>query len=284
MSIRIAWTTDLHLDSADQRDTEQFCDDVLASDVGAILIGGDIAHAKDVVYWLEFLDSRLRLPIYYVLGNHDYYGSDITTMRSTVRNLDNERLRWLPAVGRIQLSQDITLVGHGGWGDCRIGDLDNFEVLNDYIAIQDLWETVDRDDVLAGFSNRALLRHKLGALGDEAAEILRPDLLAAAEAGAAVLVLTHVPPFRESCWHDGGISEETWLPGFTCKAMGDLLMSVAESHPDSRFTVLCGHTHGYGYVRMCPNLEVHTGFGDYGSLCFRIVHVNGKEIKIEPPT
>ena len=94
------------------------------------------------------------------------------------------------------------------------------------------------------------------------------------------LVLTHVPPFRESCWHNGSVSEETWLPGFTCKAVGDLLTSVAESHAKINFTVLCGHTHGSGYVRMSPNLDVHTGFGDYGILRYGIVDPVGKKIKV----
>lgn len=281
--MRIAWATDLHLDCVKQRDIDVFCDDVLASDVSAALLGGDISESRDLVHWLEFLDSRLRLPIYYVLGNHEYYGSDIATVQSNVRNLNNDRLQWLPAAGRVQLNQDITLVGHGGWGDCRLGAVDNFEILTDYLAIRDLSETVDRDDMLAGFFNRGPLRKKLRALGDEAAAMLRPDLLTAAKASASVLMLTHVPPFRESCWHGDGISEETWLPGFTCRAMGDLLISAAESYPHSRFTVLCGHTHGSGRVQMSPNLDVYTGAGDYGSLRFGIVRLNGKEIEIEPP-
>lgn len=281
--MKIAWATDLHLDSVEQPDIDRFCDDVLESDVSSILLGGDISEARDLVHWLEFLDSRLQIPIFYVLGNHDYYGSDITTVRDAVQQLGNDRLHYLPEVGRVQLSPDVALVGHDGWGDCRIGALDSFEILTDYMAIQDLWETIDREDLLDGFSKRAPLRQKLGVLGDEAADTLRPHLLAAARDMAKVLVLTHVPPFRESCWHSGSVSEETWLPGFTCKAVGDLLTSVADSHPGSTFTVLCGHTHGSGYVRMRPNLDVHTGFGDYELLRFGIVRPTRKEIKVDPP-
>lgn len=281
--MRLAWATDLHLDTAKQPVIEQFCEDVLASDVSAILVGGDISEAKDLERWLEFLDSRLRMPVYFVLGNHDYYGSDVATVRDRMRQLDSEGLRYLPAVGQVQLSPDLALVGHDGWGDCRIGDLDRFEILTDYMAIRDLRETINPNDLLSGFFKRAPLRQKLGELGDEAAETLCPDLLRAAETGASVLVLTHVPPFREACWHQNATSTATWLPGFTCRAIGDLVDSVAERHPKSMFTVLCGHTHGSGYVRMRPNLDVYTGFGDYGILRFGIVQAAGEEISIEPP-
>jgi predicted MPP superfamily phosphohydrolase len=281
--MKIAWSTDLHLNSVKPAEIEQFCDDVLRCDVSAILLGGDVSESNELIQWLKFLESRLRIPIFYVLGNHDYYGSDITTIRVSVKHLENNYLHYLPITGLVNLNSDVVLVGHDGWGDCRVGSLDRFEILTDYLAIRDLWETIDREDLLDGFSNRAQLRQKLNELGDEAADTLRPNLLKATKSCARVLILTHVPPFRESCWHDGNISEETWLPGFTCKAVGDLLMSVAESHPNSSFTVLCGHTHGSGYVRICPNLEVHTGFGDYGRLKFRIINTVDNQIKVDSP-
>jgi hypothetical protein len=35
-------------------------------------------------------------------------------------------------------------------------------------------------------------------------------------------------------------------------------------HPDCYMTVLCGHTHSPGVVRMMPNFEVRTGGAEYG--------------------
>ena len=231
--MRVAWATDLHLDAADRSDVEVWCDHVSRSGVTALLLGGDISEARDLAQWLRFLNSRLGIPIFFVLGNHDYYGSDIATVRDAMRRLKGDQLCYLPEAGRVQLHPDVALVGHGGWGDCCIGAVDDFQVLTDYLAIRDLGETIDREDLLGEFFKRAALRTALRALGDDAAKTLRPDLLVAARTSATVLVVTHVPPFRESCWHRGTISEETWLPGFTCKAMGDLLISVADSHPDS---------------------------------------------------
>lgn len=37
------------------------------------------------------------------------------------------------------------------------------------------------------------------------------------------------------------------------------------ARPDRDLTVLCGHTHGRGYVEVLPNLRVKTGGATYGS-------------------
>lgn len=66
------------------------------------------------------------------------------------------------------------------------------------------------------------------------------------------------------CWHQGQISDDDWLPHFTCKAVGDVLRGAMAGKPDRRLTVLCGHTHGEGMVLLMPNLRVLTGGAEYG--------------------
>jgi 3',5'-cyclic-AMP phosphodiesterase len=55
-----------------------------------------------------------------------------------------------------------------------------------------------------------------------------------------IFVLSHDPPFREACWHEGQISDENWL------------------------TVLCGHSHSAGEAQVLPNPHVLTGGAIYG--------------------
>ena len=282
--MRLAWATDLHFDSVELPDAEKFCSDVRQSGATGILISGDIANSTCIEEWLEFLGSRLEIPIYFVLGNHDYYGSDIQSVQDTVHQITGERLIYLSQTGTVQLNADTCLVGSDGWGDCRHGDQENFEILTDYFAIRELREKVNQRALRAGDFERGLLRKKLGELGDEAAEELRPHLVEATKNSHSVIVLTHVPPFRESCWHNGSLSAETWLPGFTCKAIGDLLMSVAESNLGTSFTVLCGHTHGFGSTEILPNMVVHTGFGDYGLLRFGSVQLKGEQVVVMGPS
>jgi len=198
----------------------------------------------------------LWIPIYFVLGNHDFYHGSITAVRDTVaREAASSRwLRWLPLSGVVPLTANATLIGHDSWADGRLGDFFRSDVmLNDYVLIREL----------RGLSKQELYA-KLNALGDEAAEFLGKLAAEALALRRNVIVLTHVPPFRESCWHEGQISNDDWLPHFACRAAGDRLAALMSAYPDHTMTVLCGHTHSSGFARILPNLVVHTGAAQYG--------------------
>jgi hypothetical protein len=191
-----------------------------------------------------------------VLGNHDFYGGSIGSVRENVaREAAASRwLHWLPASGVIPLTANTTLVGHDSWADGRLGDFFRSRVvLNDYFLIAELRNLQDRE-----------LYAKLNALGDEAAEFLENGVLEALAGCRNVIVLTHVPPFRESCWHEGHISDDDYLPHFACRAVGERLAGIMRGHPDRTMAVLCGHTHSPGFVRILKNLVVHTGAAQYG--------------------
>ena len=110
--------------------------------------------------------------------------------------------------------------------------------------------------------NERLLR--LNALGDEAAARFRRILPGALARSRRLIVLTHVPPFREACWHRGRVSDDAWLPHFACKAVGEALIEAMASHPECEMTVLCGHTHSAGEAQVLPDLRVLTGGAEYG--------------------
>ena len=105
---------------------------------------------------------------------------------------------------------------------------------------------------------------KLNALGDEASDYIQRLLPSAVERFRNVFLLTHVPPFRDACWHEGEISDDEFLPHFTCQAVGDVLFSFMQRHPQCSATILCGHTHGHGEATILPNLHVKTGGAEYG--------------------
>ncbi len=160
-----------------------------------------------------------------------------------------ERATWLPAKDPIQLTERIVLLGVDGWGDARCGDLESKVNLSDWQLIEDFRKC--RGDKRARIET-------LVRLGGNEARALR-DLLARAPASEELMVLTHVPPFPEACVYDGKPSEPAWLPWFTCVSTGEVLSAHARQHPDTKITVLCGHTHGVGVFRPLPNLEVRTG-------------------------
>lgn len=254
--MRAAWITDPHLDHLRQHQVDEFCRDVRAATPDVVLLGGDIAVARDVIATLDTLADAVRAPIYFVLGNHDYYGSSIDRVRRHVADFvrGSNRLRWLPTAGVVRLTDETALIGHGGWADGRFGDYAGHDLmLNDYRLIDD-FRALDRAERL----------RKLNALGDEAAAHLRETLGKAVRGSRRVILLTHVPPFMEACWHEGHISTPEFLPHFSCKAVGDALTSVMRKHPDSELLALYGHTHSSGEARILPNLLVRTGAAVYG--------------------
>jgi hypothetical protein len=145
-------------------------------------------------------------------------------------------------------------VGHDGWSDARAGDYDRSPVLlNDYRLIEELsgWDKSER-------------RVHLQRLGDEAAQHIRSVLPEMLQEHSHVLLLTHVPPLREACWHQGRMSDDDWAPHFTCQAMGEAILQIMDGYPDRQLTVLCGHTHGEGEMRPMPQLTILTGGAVYG--------------------
>ena len=152
------------------------------------------------------------------------------------------------------LTPNTCLVGHDGWGDGRLGDYEHSLVqLNDFRLISEL----------TGLSRSALLG-RLNQLGDEAAAHIGSVLSGALQPAEHVVVLTHVPPFKEASWYNGQHCERDWLPFFSCQAVGDVLAGAMRNHPHKRMTVLCGHTHGGGSSEILPNLVTYTGPAEYG--------------------
>jgi hypothetical protein len=253
---RLAWATDPHLNFVDRHSREAFYASAAEAQASAVLLGGDIGEAPDFALFLNELDNRLDLPIYFVLGNHDFYRGSIAGVRAKAHALCQAvpDLHWLNAAGIVPLTESTCLLGHDGWGDARLGDPWGSRVfLNDWNFIGE-FIGLDLDERIA----------RLRALGDEAAAHFRAVLPEALSRFRELLVLTHVPPFREACWHEGRISNDEWLPHFTCKAVGEVLADAMDSHPECRMTVLCGHTHSPGEAHILPNLWVLTGGARYG--------------------
>lgn len=253
---RVVWLTDPHFNFLDADQITSFLKQVAATNADAVLIGGDIGEAPSVIDYLRQIGAELTTPVYLVLGNHDFYFGSIHEVRRQVAELCRQvpRLHWLGDGQIVELAPETGLVGHDGWADARLGDYAQSNVMmNDYRLIAEL----------AGHTKESRLP-LLKSLGDEAAEYFRHTLPLALERYPHVIALIHVPPFREACCYEGRISDDEWLPHFTCKAAGDAILDVMRDFPGNRLTVLCGHTHSRGEARPAANIVVHTGGACYG--------------------
>jgi predicted MPP superfamily phosphohydrolase len=255
--MRLAWLSDLHLNFVGPDRHEKLFRQLQQQRPDAILIGGDTGEAESIVLYLQSIAERVDAAVYFVLGNHDFYHGSVAATRAAVRRIsaDVPNLFYLPETGVVKLTARTSLVGHDGWADGRYGDFwSNPLALNDYRLIAEL-ARLDHAGRLA----------MLNQFGDEAACYLRAAISNAAAASDSVLVLTHVPPFWETCWYQRTVSAEEWVPHFACKAVGDMLLNAAATHASCRFTVFCGHTHNGGTASILPNLEVRVAAAEYGS-------------------
>ncbi|HEY3448883.1 MAG TPA: metallophosphoesterase [Myxococcales bacterium] len=253
---RLAWATDLHLNFLSEEALAAFGDTLARSEADLLLVSGDTSEAYTLEHHLALLARRFDGPVWFVLGNHDFYRGSIAQVRRKADALKTLRpgLRWLQSAGVVSLSPQTALVGCDGFGDARLGNVDGSAVvLNDFLLIDEL-TAIPHAQRLA----------RLGKLGDEAAEHLRSVLWPALEEHRRAVVLTHVPPFPEACWHDGQMSDPEWLPYFCCMAAGQALREAALAFPKREILVLCGHTHSGGEVEILPNLKVLTAGAEYG--------------------
>lgn len=271
--MRLVWSTDIHLNFVGIAQLTKFAGDIVAQKPDLVVLTGDLSEAPDLENHLRHLDILLKdIPVFFVCGNHDYYNGSIEAVRKVLRDkhtypevekghdrvgLSSRVPWWLGSSGFIRLTDKTALVGHDGWYDGLYADWMKSRVdLNDYYCITELSP--------AQCPVRQLRHDKIKALAQEAAEYVRTEMMAAFAAGhSTVYVATHVPPFRENACYNGKMSDDDWMPHFSSKVMGDMLMDVMMAHPEAHCTVLCGHSHGAAWHAPLSNLECHTGFARY---------------------
>jgi len=256
--MKLAWLSDLHLEFVHPRIYGKFVQELQDSKADAFLLGGDIGTSSTVCEYLENLAADLRRPIYFVLGNHDYYGNSVRYVEGRVDEIHRREynLEWLSRGSYVLpgSSEVIGLIGEGGWADGRNGD-----VANSKVSVADSSKITDL--VCTSMSDRLA---KMQELADSAAFYLEGRLISAFRTANKGIMLAHVPPFVESCWHEGELSNDSFLPFFSSKAMGDVLVKTMKRFPQKELLVLCGHTHSPGEAQILPNLRVLTAESCYG--------------------
>lgn len=252
--MRFSWVTDPHLCHVEKDfDLDKFYEELAKTD--GVFITGDIAEALQLPYYLDIIEEKVQKPIYFVLGNHDYYKGTIREVRSHItEHCEPTRfLCYLHPEGVVDLN-GTALIGVDGWADTRAGDYENSPVeIADYYTIIDFLNKTHQ--------HRGRI---MRALADESARTVKQKLQDAVKNYKKIVLLIHQPPYPEACWHDGHLSDKDWQPHFTCVVVGQVLTDMMKKHPDCQLTVYCGHTHGEGHARILPNLEVFTGHAVYG--------------------
>ena len=261
MSTNYAWATDVHLNFMTDQGVVLFAEAIKRVNCTGVMLTGDISHAPQLVYHLSIIDKILQRPIYFILGNHDFYNGNIEQTRKTMKEISNisPYLKYLGCTSYLPLSTATAIVGHDGWYDGLFGDWKRSTfVLNDWSRIQEYVE--------AGASGGRDLSKVIEVsrkLAHEAVMHIHDGIKAAVRYHNNIVVLTHVPPFQEVHYHDGQPGDANAMPWFTSKMMGDMLLNASKSFPTVSFTVLCGHTHARAQVKPAKNLTVYVGAAEY---------------------
>jgi predicted MPP superfamily phosphohydrolase len=257
--MKFAWLTDIHLNFIEDVSRQKFYQEIVNTECDGVLMSGDIAEAPNLIDILNEMARYINKPIYFVLGNHDYYRGQISEVHDAMTALtkEHDKLFWLPAAGMQKLDNNTFLIGQDGWADGRLGDYQNSRVvLNDSRMIADLFQ----EKMLGKYQ----LLEKMQQLADADAKRLQNDLEQASNQNPKkIIVLTHVPPFKEACLHKGEISNNDWLPYFCSQIMGKTLAKAAQENSKIEFLVLCGHTHSEASYHCFNNLVVKVGRAEY---------------------
>lgn len=274
MTHKIAWVTDIHLDHLheitinpgygpekrlSEAKVEAFCKKILAKSPDSVLITGDISNAEVIEIHLMWLEKYLPdLPIYFVLGNHDYYHGSIWEVRQRLAKYDGTKTRtiWLNTQGVVPLTEKTALVGHDGWYDGGYSDwFKSRLVMAEYHIVHEF-----------RLKPPQVVYEKLQELAQGCADHIHKHVFEAAKTFPNVLFATHVPAFRNnSRAPNRQLSDPSWLPNMSSKKAGDALVQAAMNHRKVQFTCLSGHTHTPWEETYMDNLKEITGASDYGS-------------------
>lgn len=127
----LRWATDVHLDYIRSEDVDAFALQLYAdpgitvdtrAPLGAAVITGDISNNLSLQRHLRRLGELSEVPIFFVLGNHDFWDqvagtATIADTRAEVAEVCAEfpnRLFYLPTHGVARLSEKTALIGVDG--------------------------------------------------------------------------------------------------------------------------------------------------------------------------
>lgn len=265
--MKLGFATDIHLDVVVDRagylkrpeEAQALLKRVgvhVARDVDALVIGGDISTGSRFRDDFQAFCKGAAVPVYFVLGNHDFWDAPEATVRTTAAEFPG----YLDHVGVVPLNPLTALVGRSGWYDTLTGNPFESQIHpND-------WERAER---LSGcWRYQYLLQKECRAWSLEETTKVVPVLEAAAVTYPNVYFVTHFPCFVQACWDEFGkpdVEKNGWWPWSINTTLGRAVLDVVEKHRGVQFTMLTGHTHGPGKAQVRSNLTCISGRAHYGN-------------------
>jgi len=258
---KLMWLTDTHVTFSFLWKKYALIRHIKNLEIDALLLTGDISNGLLIDYVLYYLANNVEIPIYFVLGNHDYYFKSFNEVNSDMLSLSKryENLFWLTQNDVLSLKEDTCIIGTEGWYDCNLGDPDYIKFTIDWWLIEDFRNLKSMDKRIDAYRQ----------LAKNSADQIETKLLKALNDGYKdVYLLTHVPPFKEATRDEGTIMENFWLPYNTNTALGERVKKIMANFPDRKLIILAGHSHTRVVVNLTHNIECRVNNANYFNVGF----------------
>lgn len=267
--LKLALCSDIHLNFLNLHKVTKFAERVFHAGPDGVLITGDISEANVLVSHLKVLAAVIDRPIYFVLGNHDYWHGSFDSVAKDMRQLmiDEPKLKWLQASGVISLTPRTALVGVDGFYDAGYGDWQRSSIfMNDWNRTEDFRTSFVPSMYGGSGVDRGAIISVCRAKAARDADIGQALLEEAFKTHDHVIFATHVPPWLDVAKHMGNPTDPPAQPYYLCKTMGNMLEEVMAAQPDGKtLNVFCGHTHSKARARIGAKIDAYCSGADYGN-------------------
>lgn len=273
---KYVWITDTHFNVRENSliaDLKLIENAMNQESADGLILSGDISVASKLVSQLGTLEQAVKKPIYFTLGNHDFWGTSYENVDKVMKDLTlmSPFLKYLPASEYLQLGTSTCVIGANTWYDAIIGrPNDSMFIMRDWLEMKDYINALEGDVIKSSIMTHEQKRKIIEVsrnLSRNAVDKIVSGIKAAKRNNIInMIIVSHIPPYRDVCMYNNKLSDELHLPWYTSKLLGDALSTAAAQLPECNFTVLCGHTHSYAEKRMEKNLLVIAGQGDYDSI------------------
>lgn len=246
------WITDPHLNNLLPWQKYSFNSIIKKEQPTGIYLTGDISNGIWIKYDLKML-AKIGVPVYFVLGNHEYFWSSIDAIHNKVRKVCDQykNLIWLDDRDVVEINEETAVIGTRGWFD------------NDLGAPKWLrWKFepwIIKDFVKLSFKDQQL---KFKELAGDSCRQIEVKLNMALEKGyKTIYLLTHFPPWTEVSNSDG-MMNWFWLAYNSNPKLGQTIEKIMVGRKQ-RVVCLSGHTHHPEYVRISRNIECQVGEANF---------------------
>jgi predicted phosphohydrolase len=256
MGDKYLWYSDTHLNSTFPWSKYVMYHAIEKERPKGLFLTGDISNGVLLKHDLSQLAQNINCPIYFVLGNHDYFWSGIDKTHKRVRNLCKtyNNLFWLTESPIIELDEDIGLIGTEGWYDLSLGDSKYIKYTFDWFCIPDFRKMSSMDERFNAFKQMATV----------SSDFIEKQLISAFDKGyKTIYLLTHFPIFAEATFDLDSFFGKWWLSYNINYRLGETVKKIMDKNKKKNLIVLSGHVHERQFAQVSRNIISFTSAASY---------------------